>query len=103
MTGQDALLLLLIADGEIIQPTFANYLMRETYTVIGASMTTDSYDVTSPADVMLNVMIDTVYRNTQHTTVCQVYPVFGGGTCEPNDDVKAIFAAMNFVRTDPWN
>lgn len=94
---------MLIADGETASTTFAEYLLQEAYTQIGARLTTDTYDPTSPPELMLNVMIDTSYRNKQHTTTCQVYPVYGGGTCEPNDQEKEIFAAMNLVRTDPWN
>ena len=63
MTGQEALLLLLIADGITDNPTFSSYVTHRTYTVIGASMTTDQYDPTSPADVMLDIMIDTAYKN----------------------------------------
>ena len=52
---------------------------------------------------MIDVIIDKSYRNAQFTTPCLTIPDFGQGTCEPSVTEKEIFAAMNLVRTDPWN
>lgn len=96
MTGQDALLILLIADGEFAAFTFAGKLMDAEYTVIGAALTVDTHEPYSPPKVMLDVMIDKSYRNKQFTPVCQVYPDFGGGTCNPlTDEDEAIFTYIN--------
>ena len=62
LTGQDALLLLLIADAEPAGTTFVSKLMDEEYTLIGASIVADPAVAVSP-EMILTVMIDEAYRN----------------------------------------
>ena len=63
MTGQDALLLILIADGESAAFTFASKLMNAENKVMGASITTDTYEPFSPPKILVDVIIDKSYRN----------------------------------------
>ena len=57
MTGQDALLLLIIADGEVGAETFLSKLISASYTAVGASVTIDTVSPLSPPKVMVDVMI----------------------------------------------
>ena len=77
--------------------------MSADYTVMGATMTVDTFQNQTPPDIVLDIIVDSEYRNQQHTTPCQVDAYFGGGVCEPDDVEKEIFEALNLVRTDPWN
>ena len=64
MTAQDALLLLIIGDGEVAAETFLSKLISADYTAIGASITIDTVSPLSPPKVMIDVMISKSYRNT---------------------------------------
>lgn len=65
MTGQDALLLLLVANGEIDAIKFVTYLLGDagSYVVMGASITIDGISASTPPQVIFDIMIDTSYNN----------------------------------------
>ena len=65
MTGQDALLLILIADGETgsASDRFVQKLIDSSYTVMGAAIVTDTINPLTPPRVMVDVMIDSSYNN----------------------------------------
>lgn len=66
MTGQDALVLILIADGEKVIPTerFVSKLLDPLYLVMGASIKKDDVSPLNPPKIMVDIVIDTSYRNT---------------------------------------
>lgn len=63
MSGQDALLLILIADGESAAQTFVSKLISADYTVMGATIFVDTDSPLSPPDVLADILIDKSFTN----------------------------------------
>ena len=70
LSGQDAALLVVIADTELAASTFLSKLLDPLNLVVGASIVTDTVSPLTPPKVMVDIMIDTAYQNNQHTVTC---------------------------------